>query len=242
MKNHNRENRYSEIVATFDRLAFKYGGPVGLEEVNRLKLAPLVRACRGRILDVGCGTGTFIEKYIDPASQIVVSVDFSDRMIALARKRLRKHFNRSLFLIKTLAQTLPFADSTFDACTCINTLHNMPQWEDVSDAVAEMARVLRPGGAMLIEFRNIRNPVRRKITSLYDHDHLPQKAFTVEDMMRLLHNGGLEVEQRIALYGENPNRGTFTDSAMAGLVGARAPRIALLARKAQSFDTFLKQE
>jgi len=234
-----QETKYRPIVDTFDRLACKYGGPVGLEEVNRIKLAPLVREQQGMILDVGCGTGTFIEKYLDARRHTVVSVDFSDEMLALTRKRMRRRFGRSVFLIKALAQSLPFADDTFDACVCVNTLHNMPHWADVSDAVAHMARVLRPGGAMLLEFRNIRNPIRRKITNLYDHEHLPQKAFKVEDMIHALHNSGLDVEQRIALYGENPNRNTIMDSAMSGLVGARAPRVALLARKAQPFDELL---
>ena len=235
-----RDSRFRPIVDTFDRLAYKYGGPVGLEEVNRLKLAPLVREQRGRILDVGCGTGTFIEKYIDARRHTVVTVDFSDEMLALTRKRMRRRFGKSVFLVKCLAQELPFADAAFDACVCVNTLHNMPQWADVADAVAAMGRVLRPGGAMLVEFRNIRNPSRKKISSLYDHDHLPQKAFKVEDMIHLLHNAGLEVEMRMALYGENPNRNAFMDNAMGSLVGARAPRVALLARKAQDFHDLLK--
>lgn len=237
-----RHARHRPIVETFDRLASKYGGPVGLEEVNRIRLAPLVREQQGLILDVGCGAGTFIEKYLDPRRHTVHSVDFSTEMLAITRKRMRRRFGASVFLIQAMAQDLPFPGATFDACVCVNTLHNMPCWDDVAAAVSEMARVLRPGGVMLIEFRNSRNPGRRKISSLYDHDHLPQKSFKAEDMTRLLLNGGLEVEQRIALYGENPNRPGFADTAMSSLVGARAPRIALLARKAAPFSDLLKSD
>lgn len=235
-----REARHRPIVETFDRLASRYGGPVGLEEVNRIRLAPLVREQQGLILDVGCGAGTFIEKYLDPRRHTVVSVDFSSEMLAITRTRLRRRIGQCVHLVKAMAQDLPFADAAFHACVCVNTLHNMPCWDDVAAAVSELARVLRPGGALLIEFRNSRNPGRRKISNLYDHTHLPQKSFKAEEMAGLLQSGGLAVEQRIALYGENPHRAGFTDTAMSNLVGARAPRLAMIAWKPASPDGLIR--
>ena len=239
-KRRKKQRKYVEIVETFDRLADKYGFPQGMEEVNRRKLAPLVRDMSGPVLDVGCGTGTFIEKYLDPARHTVVSADFSANMLGHTRRLLKGQFNKCLFLTQALAQELPFRDGLFQGCVCVNTLHNMPGWEDVERAVSEMARVLRPGGRLLIEFRNRLNPTRRRISALYDYDHLPQKAFATEDVLQLLHNTGLTLEQKLPLFGDNPDKPSVADAAMAGLIGARAPRIAMLAVKSHSFDSMLK--
>jgi ubiquinone/menaquinone biosynthesis C-methylase UbiE len=232
--------KYSRIVETFDRLAHSYGGPEGLEEVNRIRLAAFARAFRGAVLDVGCGSGTFMEKYFDPSSHFLVSADFSENMIRVARGRMDEKFGPGACFVQSLAQELPFPGETFDACVCVNTLHNMPQWDDVQGAIAEMSRVLRSGGAMLIEFRNMRNPLRRRITQLYDWPHLPQKAFTFEQMKKVLENAGMSVVQRIALYGDRPGKTGIAEPGMSRLLGRRAPRISIVAVKQPPFKKALE--
>lgn len=238
----NKSRKYTRIVDTFDRLAGSYGGPEGLEEVNRIKLAAWARKLEGRLLDVGCGSGTFIEKYFKPEKQFLVSADFSENMILAARLRLVHLFGDEVRFVQSLAQALPLPDEAFDACLCINTLHNMPQWEDVERAVAEMARVLRRGGTMILEFRNLENPVRRRITQLYDWPHLPQKAFTFAQMKKLLNNLGITIEQKIHLFGERPGKGRVWEPATGGLIGHRAPRIGIIARKSPGFKSFIEDE
>lgn len=227
----NRGIKYTRIIETFDRLAESYGGPEGLEEVNRVALSRHARNFEGRLLDVGCGSGTFMEKYFIPEKQFLVSADFSHNMIGVAKRRLEILFGGGFGFVECVAQQLPFGDGAFDACVCINTLHNMPRWEDAEAAVAEMARVLKPGGSMLLEFRNMGNPERKRITQLYDWPHLPQKAFTFEQMKSLLSRLGVEIERRMPLYGDNA-RSASPAPATLGLTGRRAPRIGLLARKA----------
>lgn len=238
-KGRDKHPTFRPIIQTFDRLAYTYGKPEGLEEVNRLRLAPFARAMEGLVLDVGCGAGTFINKYFDSSRHSLVSIDFSEQMIAMTRSAMMGHFNRGFSLVHGLAQELPFPNATFDACVCINTVHNMPRWEDVTAAISEMARVLKPGGKMLLEFRNILNPGRRRITKLFDTAALPQKAFSIDQIARELHNAGLEIQQRIPLFGEKPGKSASLDSAMSGIAGARAPRIAVLAVKSKPFETYL---
>lgn len=233
------KREYDKIVRTFDRMAERYGRSGGLEEVNRERLAPEARAFQGRVLDVGCGAGAFIEKYFDPARHTLCTVDFSEAMLEQSRQRLDGRGSGRLFFLRGIAQRLPFGDGAFDACVCVNTLHNMPQWDDAQRALEEMARVLKPGGRLLVEFRNALNPARRRIALLYDYDTLPQKAFQPDAVIHALNNSGLEVEKKIPLFGDKPGKTSVADSAMRGLIGARAPRMALLATKAPPFKDVL---
>jgi SAM-dependent methyltransferase len=107
-----------------------------------LALEPGIRA-----LDVGCGTGEDVIAMADLAQPKgrAVGVDISATMIDEARRR---HGHRPDVSFQTAdAGLLPFESSTFDACRCERTLQHI----DVPDAaVAEMARVLRPGGRLAL--------------------------------------------------------------------------------------------
>jgi ubiquinone/menaquinone biosynthesis C-methylase UbiE len=240
------KNEYRPIHETFERLASSYGRSTGMEEVNRRSLAPVVRELEGRILDVGAGTGAFIEKYHDPSKQEVSAVDFSFNMLEETRMRMDNAAGRSLFLTRAIAQALPFRRDSFDSAVSINTLHNMPGWDDVRQVLAEMARVVRPRGAILAEFRNWNNPHRRKICELYDHADLPQKAFTIEQVEKAFSQLGLEIERLIPLWGDQASDGQFNEAidrlkkSFAKMPASRAPRFALLARKGPGFRTALR--
>lgn len=236
---------YRPIIDTFDRLASVYARRLGMEEVNRRALAPVVRGWEGRILDVGAGAGAFIEKYLDPARHEVAAIDFSENMLNEARARLGDEAGRSVFLARALAQALPFPRDCFDAALSVNTLHNMPNWTDVRQALAEMARVVRPRGAILAEFRNWNNPNRRRIAELHDKEDLPQKAFTFEEIKGAFESMGFEVEQHIPIWGEHVSDGAFAEAyerlrgVFKKMQDEHAPRFAVVARKRPGFRTVL---
>jgi SAM-dependent methyltransferase len=99
-----------------------------------------------RILDVGSGAGQIarhLVKYADPEATITC-VDLSVRMLLRARMRVKS--NRVAHLAADLA-CLPFADASFDSVTCGYVLEHLP---DARTGLAELARVLRPGGRMLL--------------------------------------------------------------------------------------------
>lgn len=103
---------------------------------------------RGRrsILDVGSGAGQIarhLVKYADPQASITC-FDLSPEMLRRARQRLKSH--RPAFLAADLSQ-LPFADATFDCVTCGYVLEHLP---DPRLGLAELARVMVPGGRMLL--------------------------------------------------------------------------------------------
>jgi ubiquinone/menaquinone biosynthesis C-methylase UbiE len=107
-------------------------------------------AC-ARVLDVGCGTGRLAERMREAGPvRSVVGVDFSAGMLAQARERLgsgRASPAGPTALVRGDATRLPFADAAFDAAVSTEAFHWFPD-QDV--ALAEIHRVLRPGGRLLL--------------------------------------------------------------------------------------------
>lgn len=99
------------------------------------------------LLDIGTGTGRLLE-LLAPRTKRALGVDASREMLALARARLSE---RGLADRCTVRQAdmyrLPLADGSFDAVTLQMVLHYA---EDPAAALAEAARVLRPGGLLLV--------------------------------------------------------------------------------------------
>ena len=109
-----------------------------------LRLAGSLRGCS--ILDVGCGDGTLALLGVTNGAARVTGCDPDPRMIAMARAKAAGRDARVDFLVAR-SQALPFPDSTFDIVTCIAVLTFV---SDADIAIREIARVLRPGGRLLI--------------------------------------------------------------------------------------------
>jgi ubiquinone/menaquinone biosynthesis C-methylase UbiE len=240
------KKEYRPIHETFERLASSYSRSTGMEEVNRQELAPIMREWEGRLLDVGAGTGALIAKYLEPGRHEVTAIDFSWNMLEETRERMEDVVGRSLFLIHALAQALPFKRDSFDAVVSVNTLHNMPGWEDVRQALAEMARVVRPRGAVLAEFRNWDNPQRRRVCELHDNPELPQKAYTYEQVEKTFTEMGFLIERRIPLWGDYVPEGPLNEvfvrlkKTFVKMPDSLSPRFAILARKGPGFRSVLR--
>ncbi|WP_270934545.1 class I SAM-dependent methyltransferase [Falsiroseomonas oryzae] len=96
-----------------------------------------------RWLDVGCGNGAFTELVCDRCAPVVVEgVDPSDGQLDFARTRLA---GRPVRLQRGDAMALPFAGGSFDVAAMALVIFFVP---DPAQAVAEMARVVRPGGTV----------------------------------------------------------------------------------------------
>lgn len=95
----------------------------------------------GRILDIGCGTGLFLEVFSGSES-FSIGVDFSMGMLREARKS-----SASWQLVQADADKLPFPDGSFDTVVSFTLLQNMP---DPEDTIKEMARVVDRGGKVIV--------------------------------------------------------------------------------------------
>jgi ubiquinone/menaquinone biosynthesis C-methylase UbiE len=100
-----------------------------------------------QLLDVGCGTGLFAARVLEsiPGAS-VYGMDLSEGMLRQCQERCRAA-NGRLHLVQGDSERLPFADNSFDVVTCAHSFHHYPRQASV---LAQMHRVLRPGGQLLI--------------------------------------------------------------------------------------------
>lgn len=98
----------------------------------------------GNTLEVAVGTGRNLPYYPDTVH--LTGIDLSPGMLNLARERAHT-LGAQVDLREANAQHLPFADASFDTVVCALSLCTVP---DLDASVAEMHRVLRPGGQLLL--------------------------------------------------------------------------------------------
>lgn len=98
------------------------------------------------ILEVGCGTGLLLGRFADFANR-AMGIDISHGMLGHAR-------SRDLSVCQGSATALPFASASFDVVCSFKVLAHVA---DIRTAMAEMARITRPGGHVIAEFYNPRS-------------------------------------------------------------------------------------
>ena len=103
----------------------------------------------GRVLDVGTGSGIVALRAAEqPGGVSVAGVDLSDGLLAVAQRKMRETgLSPKIHLVKSDAETLPFADGSFDAVLSLFALLHFPH---PHTALLEMYRVLKPGGRLAI--------------------------------------------------------------------------------------------
>jgi SAM-dependent methyltransferase len=98
------------------------------------------------LLDVACGAAHAAE-VAAPHVRQVVGIDLTPALLAIGAERLRDAGITNVLLQEGHAAALPFIDASFDLVFCRTALHHFPQPET---CVAEMARVCRPGGRVVL--------------------------------------------------------------------------------------------
>ena len=107
--------------------------------------AVLLRGCT-RVLDVGCGAG-HLAFAVAPQVGAIVACDLSPEMLAAVDAEAARRGLRNLSTQRGAAEALPFPDGAFDAvCTRFSAHH----WADLARGLAEMRRVLKPGGRAIV--------------------------------------------------------------------------------------------
>jgi SAM-dependent methyltransferase len=171
-------NEYTTMAAV-ELQHWWYGG------MRAINAALLNRVFAGRhdlrILDAGCGTGgdaLFLQRY-----GTVVGLDLAAAAIALARERIPGRLVRGSVL------HLPFADQSFDLVTSFDVLYHRAVIDE-RQALAEVRRVLRPNGRLLL-----RLPAYEWLRSRHDRQVHTRHRYTAGEVTRLLQANGFVIEQ-----------------------------------------------
>ncbi len=132
-------DEYSKIAKRYDTKWSFYVKATTRETMLRLSVGPA-----DRVLDVGCGTGVLLAELARAhAHASLAGVDAVNEMLSIARRRLPP----AVDLRQGWAQQLPWEDASFDVVVSCNMFHYIRQ---LRAALAEMARVLRRGGRLVI--------------------------------------------------------------------------------------------
>lgn len=135
--------------AFYDR-GFKATEEAGLREMRRELLAQ----ARGRVLELGAGTGLNLELYPEGVEDLTLT-EPDPHMTKQLREKLASS-ERKAELVETGAEGLPFPDDSFDTAVVTLVLCTVP---DPAASLAEIKRVLKPGGQLLyLEHVRSRHP------------------------------------------------------------------------------------
>ncbi len=133
------QRHYDEVAEVYDRHYARDRGRVYYSHVCDTALEGLPRG--GLLLDLGCGTGLFLMRYVSSGGT-AIGLDISRGMIARARQRCRE-----CEVSVGTAEQIPFRDGTFDAVSSILAFSYLQRPDAM---LAEAYRVLKPGGAITI--------------------------------------------------------------------------------------------
>jgi ubiquinone/menaquinone biosynthesis C-methylase UbiE len=152
-----------------------FATPIGqlVKETEGRLILQMLKPDKGeKILDAGCGTGIFTLDYLTAGAE-VTGLDISAPMLAVAETRLSGY---PFAAVQGDILALPFEDAYFDKTVSVTALEFI---EDARRAVAELFRVTKPGGIVVVGTLNSLSPwaARRRAKTERGERHLLESAF-----------------------------------------------------------------
>jgi ubiquinone/menaquinone biosynthesis C-methylase UbiE len=183
----------SEIQVSYDRVAERYAE----EFYHELDKKPFDREVldrfaetigeRSQVLEIGCGPG-HIARYMQDRGPIMRGIDLSQEMVNCARG-----LNPDIPFVQGDMLALNLPGASLDGIVCFYTIIHLKR-EDVTHALQEMNRVLRPGGRLLLSFHAGEGELHReewyaKPVSIF------VTLFETDEMAQYLRSAGFEIER-----------------------------------------------
>jgi len=134
------------VARSYARWAPIYDNTFGaVTQIGRKRAVGRINQSGGAVLEVGVGTGLALRRY-DRHLQ-VTGIDYSEQMLAKAREKVADLGLAQVTLLQMDARELAFEDESFDHVVAMHIMSVVPEPERV---LAEMARVCRPGGSVIV--------------------------------------------------------------------------------------------
>ncbi len=158
------KDKYNRLARFYD-LHSKIAEKIWFKRWRKRFILPL----KGRILEVGIGTGKNLDFYGKGAK--VIGIDFSEKMLQIAKEKLVKSGKKNILLKQMDAENLKFKDNSFDYVVTTCVFCSVP---DPIKGLKEIRRVLKPTGRLImIEHVLSKNP----IIALIEHINNPLTKF-----------------------------------------------------------------
>ncbi len=139
-----------------------------------------------RVLDVGCGTGVLAGRLAARGYE-VTGLDPSQGMLDVLATD-----HPEVEAIRGSGDELPFGDASFDVVITVAALHHIADASAVRATLAEMARVTRPGGRIVVWDHNPRNPYWRRLMARVPQDDGSERLIPEAEVLAGLRAGGAE--------------------------------------------------
>jgi SAM-dependent methyltransferase len=212
-------------VSHFDQIAAVYDEslPPHVVEHYLRKRAAFVLGLRptGSVLDVGCGTGALARR-LRGLGYAVTGADPSEGMLAVMRARAPE-----VRAVQASGTELPFEPDSFDVVLSVATFHHIAEPAAVRGTLAEMTRVSRPGGRILIWDHNPRNPYWSRLMARVPQDTGEERLIPESELLEGLVAAGAQVLgiERLGFVPDFTPRVAVGGAAAAERVAERIPRV-----------------
>jgi demethylmenaquinone methyltransferase/2-methoxy-6-polyprenyl-1,4-benzoquinol methylase len=212
-----QKGKKEAVRQMFNNIAGKYDFlnhflSAGIDKRWRRKVARIIAAHKPKkVLDVATGTADLAIELSKHSNAEIIGVDIADAMLDIGRQKLEnKGLSGQIRLFNGDSENLPYPDHEFDASMVSFGVRN---FEDLDRGLAEMCRVLRPGGLItVLEFSRPRKFPVRQLYSFYFKHILPRVGRMVSrdkgaytylpesvgafpdgtDFLKVLHKAGFE--------------------------------------------------
>ncbi|MFL5822917.1 MAG: class I SAM-dependent methyltransferase [Solirubrobacteraceae bacterium] len=177
-------SHFDEIAAVYDESLPAHV----VEHYLRKRTAFAVRICHGgRVLDVGCGTGALAARLADRGYE-VVGIDPSQGMLDVMRTR-----HPEIKAVQADGTALPFDTASFDLVLTVAALHHVAEPAAIRQTLAEMTRVCRPQGRILVWDHNPENPYWSSLMARVPQDTGEERLVPQQEIVEGLSAAGARV-------------------------------------------------
>lgn len=148
------KSKKQEVAEMFNNISKRYDFlnhflSLGIDKIWRKKAVNMLKEVKPeRILDLASGTGDFAIESLRLNPKEIIGMDISEGMLEVGRQKMKKHgYDKVISMRLGDSEDLPFEDNYFDALTVGFGVRN---YENLEKGLAEMFRVVRPGGKLII--------------------------------------------------------------------------------------------